>query len=71
MGAISEGRRISCRLVYDLDESETIETLAGAIQSRTALRLIMEWSLARRSELEANWERAKAGEPLERIAPLD
>jgi uncharacterized protein DUF4160 len=47
------------------------EPLAGNIQSRTALRLIKEWSLARRAELEANWNRVKAGEPLERIAPLD
>jgi hypothetical protein len=47
------------------------EPLAGAIQSRTASRLIREWSLARRAELESNWNRVKAGEPLERIAPLD
>ena len=47
------------------------EPLAGTIQSRTALRLIKEWSLARRVELEANWNRVKASEPLERIAPLD
>jgi hypothetical protein len=47
------------------------EILAGEIQSRTARELIREWSLARRPELEANWNRVKAGEPLERIAPLD
>jgi len=47
------------------------ELLAGDIRSRTALRLIKEWSLTRRAELEANWGRIKAGEPLERIAPLD
>jgi hypothetical protein len=44
--------------------------LAGAITSRTAVRLIKEWSLANRRELEANWERARAGESLKRIAPL-
>ena len=43
----------------------------GTISSRTALRLINEWSLAHRAELEANWSRAREGEPLERIAPLD
>ena len=47
------------------------EPLAGKISSRTALRLIREWSLAHEAELEANWSRASEGEPLERIAPLD
>jgi len=47
------------------------EPLAGSIRSLTALRLIKEWSLARRGELEANWTLIKAGEPLERVAPLD
>lgn len=45
--------------------------LAGSIQSRTALRLTREWALAPAAELEANWKHARAGEPLERIAPLD
>ncbi len=47
------------------------ELLAGRLQSRTALRLIKEWATAHRAELEANWNRMKAGEPLERIPPLD
>jgi hypothetical protein len=47
------------------------ETLAGAIRSRTALRLIKEWAMAHQPELEANWTRVQAGEPLERIAPLE
>ena len=47
------------------------EILAGTIRSRIARRLIKEWSLARGTELEANWRRGEAGEPLERIAPLD
>jgi hypothetical protein len=47
------------------------EVLGGALQSRTALRLIKEWATAHRAELEANWNRVKAGEPLERIAPLE
>ena len=47
------------------------EILAGSIRSRTALRLIREWALAHATELEANWTSARAGEPLERIAPLD
>lgn len=47
------------------------ELLAGSLRSPTALRLVGEWSVARRGELEANWNRVKAGEALERIAPLD
>jgi len=47
------------------------ELLAGTLRSRTALRLIKEWATAHRPELEANWDRLKAGEPLERIPPLD
>jgi len=46
-------------------------TLAGSLTSRAALRLIKEWSLANREALEANWERARAGASLERIAPLE
>jgi hypothetical protein len=45
--------------------------LAGSIRSRTALRLIEEWARLRRSELEANWNRVKAGDPLQKIEPLD
>ena len=45
--------------------------LAGSIGSRTALRLIAEWAAAHCPELEANWERMKVGQTLERIEPLD
>jgi uncharacterized protein DUF4160 len=47
------------------------ELLAGSMQSRTALRLIKEWSLAHQGELTENWSRMAAGEPLEGIAPLE
>ncbi len=47
------------------------ELLAGALRSRTAVRLIKDWAVAHRVELEANWDRMKAGEALERVAPLD
>lgn len=47
------------------------EILAGTIRSRTALRLIRDWALAHSKELEANWGKARTGEALERIAPLD
>ena len=47
------------------------EILAGNISSRTALRLVKEWSLANRAQLDANWVKARTGESLERIAPLE
>ena len=47
------------------------EVLAGTMRSRTALRLLKEWAIAHRTELDANWARVKTGEPLDRIAPLD
>ena len=45
--------------------------LAGSIRSRTALRLVEEWARLHGPELEANWRRVQAGEPLERIPPLE
>jgi hypothetical protein len=47
------------------------ELPAGSIRSRTALRLIKEWALAHVGELEADWHKARTGESLERIAPLE
>ncbi len=46
------------------------ELLTGEISSGTARRLVRQWALAHRAELEANWENMKAGRPLERIEPL-
>lgn len=43
----------------------------GNIRSKTALRLIREWSDLHRAELEANWGRATAKTPLDRIPPLE
>jgi hypothetical protein len=47
------------------------EVLAGQITSRTARRLIKEWATAHQIELQANWDRSRQGEALERIAPLE
>ena len=47
------------------------EMVAGAIESRTALRLVREWASLHRSELEQNWRMAKVGQPLRQIAPLE
>lgn len=45
--------------------------IIGAIDSRTALRLIRDWASLHRSELEENWRLAKARQPLRQIAPLE
>jgi hypothetical protein len=47
------------------------EPLAGEIRSGTARRLIRDWAQARRVDLELNWARARAGEPLSRVEPLE
>ena len=47
------------------------DMLVGAIESRTALRLIREWALLHRSELEMNWRLMNTGQAWRHIAPLD
>lgn len=48
---------------------ETLEPLAGDLPAR-ALRLVRDWADMHRDELEANWARAEAHEPLDTIEPL-
>jgi hypothetical protein len=38
---------------------------------KTAARLVKEWTLARQEQLRENWQRARLGVPLERIAGID
>jgi len=33
--------------------------------------MVVEWALAHRAELRANWDRAREQRPLEQIEPLD
>jgi hypothetical protein len=47
----------------------TGEVYAGSLPRR-ALRLVREWAEERRDELEADWARAEALEPLQWIEPL-
>jgi hypothetical protein len=48
---------------------ETLEVLAGSLPDR-ALRLVREWATLHRTELESDWQRARADQPLEPIDPL-
>lgn len=38
---------------------------------KRALKLVLEWYDLHKDELAANWQRARAGEPLEKIKPLE
>jgi hypothetical protein len=49
---------------------ETLEVLRGELPL-TALALVLEWSAAHRDELRADWHRARSGQPLEPIEPLE
>ena len=49
---------------------ETLDTYEGALPRR-AMALVLEWAALHRQELRANWERARRGESLTRIEPLD
>ena len=47
------------------------ELIKGNIaSSKTALKLIKEWSILHYEELEDNWKRIKNGEMLKKIEPL-
>jgi len=48
---------------------ETLEVLAGSLPDQ-ALRLVREWASLHRAELDLDWQRARAAQPLEPIAPL-
>ena len=48
---------------------ESLDVLAGSLPDR-AMRLVREWATLHRAELEANWNRARDGQPLEHIPPL-
>jgi hypothetical protein len=47
------------------------ELIAGDITSRKASRLVRKWALQHQSELVANWNNMKRGQPLSQIEPLD
>lgn len=53
-----------------LIEIETLALLRGFLPRR-AMALVLEWAAAHRPELRQDWLRARAGEMLAPIAPLD
>ncbi len=53
--------------VYAVD---TLDILRGNLPRR-AHSMVVEWALAHRTQLRANWNRAREQRPLEQIEPLD
>jgi hypothetical protein len=49
---------------------ETLEVLKGKLPNRV-LGLVLEWASLHRNELRSDWERARKGETLEPIQPLE
>lgn len=49
---------------------EMLDTLRGNLPRR-AHSMVVEWALAHRAELRANWDRAREQRPLQQIEPLD
>lgn len=49
---------------------DPIGTLKGSLPRR-AQSLVFEWAAKYQDELQANWELARAGQPLQRIPPLE
>lgn len=45
--------------------------LRGNMKSNTAKKLIQEWALLHREELQDNWNKAAQSRQIDRIAPLN
>jgi hypothetical protein len=49
---------------------DPVEVLEGILPRRVQ-SLVFEWAAMYQDELQANWKLARAGEPLQRIPPLE
>lgn len=49
---------------------DSLDILEGSLPRR-ALALVLEWAALHRRELRADWYKARQGEPLDPIEPLD
>jgi len=52
---------------FDFDGHQVV----GNITALNALELIRQWAQLNRAALETNWSKIKAGQPLDRIPPLE
>jgi len=56
------------------DHEITVELASGAVHGsfpQRALRHVLEWAGLHKEELLVNWQLAREGKPLNRIAPLE
>ena len=56
------------------DHEISVEIETGVVRGEfppRALRLVLEWTALHRRELLENWQAARQGQPLTRIAPLE
>jgi len=53
-----------------LIEIESLSVFRGALPRR-GLALVLEWAALHRAELRDDWQRARKGEPLKQIEPLE
>jgi hypothetical protein len=56
---------------WTFDEFINGNVLKGSLNSKTATRLVREWIDLRLNELETDWELARAGIEIKKIAPLE
>lgn len=47
------------------------DMIKGTIRSKTVKKLIKQWTLLHQQELLENWNKARQGKQLDKIAPLD
>jgi hypothetical protein len=55
---------------YEISVEVESGTVHGEFPPR-ALRLVLEWASLHKQELTENWQLARQGQPLKRIAPLE
>lgn len=55
------------RACFDI---QTLDCIEGLLPRR-ARALVVEWASLHKKELMANWTRARSGQPLDKISPLD
>ena len=55
---------------YEISVEVETETIHGDFPTR-ALKLVLEWANLHKPELLENWQLARQGQPLKRIAPLE
>ena len=68
----NEGRELpQMQHQYSVGWSSSGDTFNASLNSKTATRLVREWIDIRLNELVEDWELARAGKEVKKIAPLE